>query len=75
MPHYNWVILHAISYNVSYRGDVLLTHFTSPLVHVVFVIVAQSLLILQRLERSPDVSRLGPVCLQASVRRLWCSSS
>jgi len=57
MLHYNWVILHGISYNVSYLGDVvLLTHFTSPLGHVVFVIVGQSLLILQRLERSPDAS-------------------
>ena len=57
MLHYNWVILHAISYNVIYRGDVvLLTHFTSPRGHVVFVIVGHSLLILQRLERSPDVS-------------------
>ena len=45
-----------VQYNVFYRGDVLLTHFTSPLGHVVFVIVGQSLLILQRLERSPDAS-------------------
>ena len=57
MLHYNWVTLHAISHNVSYRGDVVLvTHFTSPLGHVVFVIVGQSLLILQRLETSPDAS-------------------
>ena len=76
MLHYNRVILHAISYNVSYRGEfVLLTHFASPFGSMVFVIVDQSLLILHRLEMSPDASRLGPVCLQASVRRLWHSSS
>ena len=57
MLHYNWVILHSISYNVSYHGDVvLLTNFTNPFGHVVFVVVGQSLLILQRLEMSPDAS-------------------
>jgi len=56
MLNYNWVILRAISYNVSYCGDVLLTHFASPLGYMVFIIAAQSLLILQRLGMSPYAS-------------------
>jgi hypothetical protein len=57
MLHYNWVILHAISYIVSYHGVVLrFTHFARPLGYMVFVTVGQNLLILKRLEMSPGVS-------------------
>jgi hypothetical protein len=43
----NCVILHAISYIVSYRGDVLcFTQFECPLRYMVFVTVIQNLLIL-----------------------------
>ena len=46
MLHYNWVILHAISYIVGYHGVVLrFTNFASPLGYMVFVIVGQNLLI------------------------------
>jgi hypothetical protein len=75
MLHYNCVIRHAISYIVSYRGDVLcFTHFESSLSYMVFVIVDQNLLILKSLETSPGASILGAVCLQASVQLLWHSS-
>jgi hypothetical protein len=57
MLHYNWVILRAISYIVSYHGVVLrFTHFVSPLGYMVIVIVGQNLLILKRLEMSPRAS-------------------
>jgi hypothetical protein len=57
MLHYNWVILNAISYIVSYHEVVLrFTHFASPLGYMVFIIVGQNLLILKRLEMSPGAS-------------------
>jgi hypothetical protein len=75
MLHYSWVMLHAISYIVSYQGYVLcFTHFESPLRYMVFVIVGQNLLILKRLEMSPSASWLGAVCLQACWL-LWHSNA
>jgi hypothetical protein len=77
MLHYSsCVIIHAISYIVSYHGDVLcFTQFEISLRYVVFVTVVQNLLILKSLEISRGDSIFCAVCLEAIVRLLWhCSS-